>query len=168
LVAIPSNAPATPEVYIKMLLEHVAAIDELNYLILESTCREIERKQKFVPAIPEVLEIIGEQQELWEKRQVAIAGIEERSRRIAEAIEKLKPKVKVAMAERAEKEAAFALQFVRGRHETAKKIAAQHQAEAAEIARKIELDFQRLAKEEELVARAEMRLAKAKQERAAS
>jgi hypothetical protein len=166
--AIPSNAPPTPEVYIKMLVEHVAIIDKLNYFILECACREIERKQKYVPAIPEVLEIITEQQELWEKRQAAIGGIEERSRRIAEAIEKLKPKVKAALAERAEKEAVFALQFGRMRHETAKKIAAQHQAEAAEIAQKIELDFQRLAKEEELMARAEMRLAKAKRERIAN
>jgi hypothetical protein len=165
--AYPSGAPATPEVYIKMLLEHVAAIDELNYLMLESACREIERNQKFLPAVSEVLKIITEQQEVWEKRQAAIGAIERRARDVAGVLAKVRPKIEAALAERVKKEAAIALTEATLELATAKKMAIQRQEDAAETARILEHGFQRLAAAETRVAEAEIALAKAK-ERAAS
>ena len=55
--AYPAGTPSMPEVYAKMLLEHIATDVEIDYIILECSCREIERKQKFLPAISEVLKI---------------------------------------------------------------------------------------------------------------
>jgi hypothetical protein len=112
--AYPAGTPSMPEVYAKMLLEHIATDVEIDYIILECACREIERKQKFLPSISEVLKIIGEQKDVWEKRRDAIDCLEVYSRRVADAIGKLKPKIEAALAERVEKEAVFALQFVRG------------------------------------------------------
>ena len=107
LGAYPSGTPSTPEVYTKMLVEHVAINDELNWIILDCACREIERTQKFLPAISEILEIIDRQQELWRKRRVAISGIERRSRDVAEVLAKVRPKIDAAFAERAEKRGGY-------------------------------------------------------------
>ena len=144
-----------------MLVEHVAINDGLNWIILDCACREIERTQKFLPAISEILEIIGEQQELWQKRQVAIRGIEGRVREVAEVLAKLRPKIEAALAERVKKEAAFALSNAWLELATAKKLAIQRQEEAAETARILQHGFQRLAAAETRVAEAEIELAKA-------
>lgn len=163
LGAYPSGTPSTPEVYTKMLVEHVAINDELNWIILDCACREIERTQKFLPAISEILEIIDRQQELWRKRRVAISGIERRSRDVAEVLAKVRPKIDAAFAERAKKEAAIALSDAWLALATAKKLAIQQQDEAAKTARSLEYAFQRLDAAETGVAKAEAALVKAKE-----
>ena len=163
LGAYPSGTPSTPEVYTKMLVEHVAINDELNWIILDCACREIERTQKFLPAISEILEIIDEQQALWLKRQVAIRDLESRARHVAEVLAKVRPKIEAALAERVKKEAALALSNAWLELATAKKLAIQRQEEAAKTARILEDDFRRIDAAEKRVAEAEAALVKAKE-----
>jgi hypothetical protein len=159
LGSYPSGTPSTPEVYTKMLVEHVAINDELNWIILDCACREIERTQKFLPAISEILEIIDQQQELWLKRQVAMRDIESRARDVAEVLAKVRPKIETALAVRVKKDAAVALANALLALATAKKLAIQRQEEAAKTARILADDFQCIDAAEKRVAEAEAALA---------
>lgn len=163
LGSYPSGTPSTPEVYTKMLVEHVAINDELNWIILDCACREIERTQKFLPAISEILEIIDQQQELWLKRQVAMRDIESRARDVAEVLAKVRPKIEAALAVRVKKDAAVALANALLALATAKKLAIQRQEEAAKTARILEDDFRCIDAAEKRVAEAERALVKAKE-----
>jgi hypothetical protein len=58
LSAFPAANPGTPKGYARMLVEHVGAIENLTAVALESSCREIERTQKFAPAISEVFRVV--------------------------------------------------------------------------------------------------------------
>jgi hypothetical protein len=40
-VSFPAGAPDSPEGYLKMLVEHLSAVEDLSDIGLESTCREI-------------------------------------------------------------------------------------------------------------------------------
>lgn len=83
--AFPNAAPPAPEVYLKMLTEHVAATHP-DALVLESTCREIERTLKFVPSIAEVLAVLEKQRKLWGRRlDVIMYGPDALARRRATA-----------------------------------------------------------------------------------
>src|SRR5215475_6766683 len=89
--AFPMGAPATPEVYTKMLVEHIANDDELFYLALESACREITTQQKFLPTISEVLEVLETHNCTWSSRKYAIHNLKRRARELADSIAKAKP-----------------------------------------------------------------------------
>jgi hypothetical protein len=52
-----------------MLIEHVAAIEDLTDVALESGCREIVETQKFAPAISEVVATINKHIEQWSGRE---------------------------------------------------------------------------------------------------
>jgi|SRR5215467_7109080 len=159
--AFPSGQPANPEVFTRMLLEHIAHDEELSCLLLECVCREIESSKKFLPSVSEVRAVIEEQKHQWDKRIFAIHGIEREARDLAKAIDALKPRILAAQAERAEKEATMALQLAfTMRNNTAKHIAEQ-QEQAAQLAQKIEANFDKLAEREDTIAAATATLAEA-------
>jgi hypothetical protein len=97
--AFPAGAPATPQVYTRMLLERVAA-EDITALALETACREIESTKKFLPAISEVLPVIREHITAWSKRLDAIKGIKGYSARLIIELERPKKEaMKAALKE---------------------------------------------------------------------
>jgi hypothetical protein len=94
--AFPAGGPATPEVYTRMLLEHVAAEEDLTALALDTACREIESKQRFLPAISEVLSVVREHIEAWSERRRAIRGIEELSASLIKQLDRPRKEARVA------------------------------------------------------------------------
>jgi hypothetical protein len=145
--AYPAGAPANPEVYSRMLLEHIASDNEIGCIVLECSCREVERKHKFIPSISEVLEIIEEQKDIWEIRRNAINQIERRAQNVIETIAKLKPKVDKRVFERAVGDASMKLLEAQNIHSATMKRITIRQQEAARLAESIASDFERLAKE---------------------
>lgn len=156
--AVPTVKPAEPEIFAKMLLEHVAVLDELNYLIIESACREIERTKKFL-SITEILEIIEAQQELWNKRQAAIGGIEARAKDFADFVGRIKPKIDAAHAAWVRTRLMSDLQDLRERRDNTIKAIIRRQEELAENMRDNEMAFRVLANQEAQIVAAEIKLA---------
>lgn len=121
--AFPNGAPGDPEVYVRLLLEHVSAVEGLNLLALDTACRKIVATQKFLPTVSEVFEVLGEQQERWNDRLWSISNIEETSTFAMQEIEALKAEAAMAAKTRA-------LQQAQRQHtyDVAAVIAAQEQA----------------------------------------
>ena len=67
-------------VFAKMLLSHVYDA-QVSRIVLEATCREIERTKKYMQATSEVLDVLKEQRDEWWDRRDAIDEIERRSER---------------------------------------------------------------------------------------
>ena len=86
--SFPGGAPHSPEVYARMMLDHVR-LEEPSAMVLESTCRELVETKKFVPAISEVLEVLRRQKKKWAKRLEIDEAI--RSGQIKAIVEKLIP-----------------------------------------------------------------------------
>jgi hypothetical protein len=85
--SFPNANPHAPDAYARMLVEHVAAIEDLTDIALESACREIVETEKFAPAISEVVEMIGKHMDQWASRRWALNVID---RVRAETIEALR------------------------------------------------------------------------------
>ena len=74
--AFPNASPHSPEIYVRQMLSHVAG-EHPSAMVLESACREIEASHKFLPAAAEMLTVLREQKEIWDKRlevEVAVTG----------------------------------------------------------------------------------------------
>jgi hypothetical protein len=109
-----STSNNVPEVFSRQLLEHVTNVDELGYLALEGTCREIESNKKWSPAISDLLEVLGKQIELWRRRQSVPYNIEAAERELIADIEAHKPKLAAELAHKAEREASMKLSMAKG------------------------------------------------------
>jgi hypothetical protein len=103
--AFPNGQPSDPEVYVRLLLEHVSAVEGLNLLALDTACRKIVATQKFLPTVSEVIGVLGEQQEKWNDRLWAYSNIEETSTFAMQEIEALKAEAELAAKTRALHEA---------------------------------------------------------------
>lgn len=68
VASFPNANPGCPEGYLRMLIEHVAAVEGLSEPALESACREVVETKKFAPAISEVMEVIDEHLAKWRSR----------------------------------------------------------------------------------------------------
>ncbi len=75
--AFPNANPGTPKDYARMLVEHVAAIEGLTDVALESACREIVETKTFAPAIAEVMSTIGDHVRKWQDRRRALSDVEQ-------------------------------------------------------------------------------------------
>ena len=122
--AFPNGAPGDPEVYTRLLLEHVCAVEGLNLLALDATCREIVATKKFVPTVSEVIEVLGEQLEKWWERLRAISWIAGTSREAMAEIEALQKAAKERAVQQAQRDLDRAL------HQRSKAIAELAQCEA--------------------------------------
>lgn len=91
LGAVHIGGPQTPEAFLKMLLEHVYDA-EVSYFTLESGCRQIERDEKYVQAISEVLQVLAENAKRWSERKTALREIERKSNYLQETIRKVQAK----------------------------------------------------------------------------
>jgi hypothetical protein len=76
VASFPNANPGSPDGYVRMLIEHVAAIEQLTEVALESACREIVETQKFAPAISEVIETINQHIGKWRGYWSAIYNAE--------------------------------------------------------------------------------------------
>jgi len=162
--AFPMGAPATPEVYTKMLVEHIANDDELFYLALESACREITTQQKFLPTISEVLEVLETHNCTWSSRKYAIHNLKRRARELADSIAKAKPEFEAEATAQKIKQAERSLEYSRVQAERAADDVKAKQQLAAKAAQEVEGAFQRLAALQRRIAHVEQALAKAKGE----
>jgi hypothetical protein len=131
--------PTTPQAYTMMLLQHVNDSNHMCYLSLETACRELEAEVKFLPDISEVLKKIDEHFWLWRKRESAIYGFESETNLLIAAIEKLKPKAALEIAEKAEQQAHFAFRNKLSFHDRAKAEAIAKQEAAAKAHEAVEI-----------------------------
>jgi hypothetical protein len=92
--AFPNGAPSDPDIYVRMMLEHISSIEGFCLPALDAACHEIVATQKFLPAISELLKALSEHQAKWERRLWAISNIAAASRRVVAKIEALQPKSK--------------------------------------------------------------------------
>jgi hypothetical protein len=74
--SFPNANPGSPDVFMKMLVEHVAAIGSLTDVALESACREIVEESKFLPVISEVVKTIKRHAQEWWGRRKAMQMVE--------------------------------------------------------------------------------------------
>jgi hypothetical protein len=146
--AFPNGAPATPEVFVRSLLEHVAAIENLKLVELDSACQAIAQTKKFLPAISEVLDTVHEKRALWRKRLNAMQLIEARSRELAESFAELKPRWQASAALRKERQARRDLEAALAQRAAFVAAAITRQQEAARAAQQVEAALARLAASE--------------------
>ena len=59
------------------MVEHVAAVDGLSDVALESGCREIVESKKFAPSISEVMATIKDHVGKWRERRWALTSVED-------------------------------------------------------------------------------------------
>jgi hypothetical protein len=90
--SFPNANPHAPDGYARMLIEHVAAIENLTSIALESACREIVETRKFAPAISEVVATIGKHIEDWSERRSALDMIENLRQRFIKELRELEEK----------------------------------------------------------------------------
>jgi hypothetical protein len=73
------------EAFAKILLAHVYDA-QVSRIVLEATCREIERTKKYMQATSEVLEVLTQQRREWWDRRWAIRGIESISEKVQQQL----------------------------------------------------------------------------------
>jgi hypothetical protein len=144
LGAFPSKE-GTGEGFVKLLLEHVALLDDLNYLALEGACRELETGAKFQPAIAEVISTITKHVALWQKRRLAINDVERLSCELMKIITRLQPGIEAKAAAMAAQEATSQRSLCQHRCKEAIERLAQERKREAEATKEVERAAARLA-----------------------
>jgi hypothetical protein len=64
--SFPNAAPHSPEIYTRMLVEEIIAAKP-SPVALEACCRKIRRTKSFVPTVAEVLAVLCDEMEAWER-----------------------------------------------------------------------------------------------------
>jgi hypothetical protein len=98
LATVRSGAPkeAEPEGFNEILLAHV--LDSgVGYLAFEFACRQIEKSQRYV-RIPDLIEALDEQSELWRHRRWAVHEIEEFAAKIRSEMTKAETRLRLDKA----------------------------------------------------------------------
>jgi hypothetical protein len=99
--------PKNPDMFSEVLIAHVFDA-EVSYPALESACRAIEDRQKFMAVTAEVIEEIKTHEDQWQARREAIDNIESVSQKLQNGIRAALPKYELerakATAEKAERE----------------------------------------------------------------
>jgi predicted RNA-binding Zn ribbon-like protein len=93
------------EAFAKILLAHVCDA-QVSRIVLEATCREIERTKKYMQATSEVLEVLKEQRHEWFKKLDAIKLFERQSERVRELLLEAQQKCELERAKAAHARAA--------------------------------------------------------------
>jgi hypothetical protein len=71
-----TGSVGSPEVYTKMLVEEIIVANP-SAMALESVCRQLRRTKTFLPAIAEVLEVLGYRQSFWDDVRMMACRIED-------------------------------------------------------------------------------------------
>lgn len=85
------------EAFAKILLAHVYDA-QVSRIVLEATCREIERTKKYMQATSEVLEVLKEQRDEWWKRHYAIENMERQSEEVRQLLLEAQQKCELEQA----------------------------------------------------------------------
>jgi hypothetical protein len=75
VASIPTVNPSSPEGFMRMLIEHVSAVEGLTEPALESSCREIVETLKFL-TVAEAMPVIHKHVDKWGDRWVALHHVE--------------------------------------------------------------------------------------------
>ncbi|MCA1390769.1 hypothetical protein I6F20_17015 [Bradyrhizobium sp. IC3123] len=97
--AFPNGAPSDPDVYVRVMLEHVCSMDSFCLPALDAACYDIVATQRFLPTVSEVVAAITQHQERWSRRFWAISQLAERSRRAIARIERLEEAAQLQAAQ---------------------------------------------------------------------
>jgi hypothetical protein len=159
--AIPGKGPFDANAYAIAMIEHVGSVEGLTYIALDDACRRRAEGKPFHPNAGELVTLMREQQEIWERRTGAINGIERLARHLAEEITAFKPELDAALAARAATEAERALNAAFYRRSNAIKVAIEKQQAAALAAQEVEAALNSIAACDILVAEKAQALAEA-------
>jgi len=75
VASIPTVNPSSPEGFLRMFIEHVSAVEGLTEPALESACREIVEKLKFL-TVAEAMPVIHKHVDEWGDRWLALHHVE--------------------------------------------------------------------------------------------
>jgi hypothetical protein len=134
-VSFPAGTPGSPEGYLKMLTEHVSAVESLSEVALESTCREVVEAKKFLPAASEVLTILKQHTSTWYHRRRAM-DTAERARH--DALAALQNREAEKKKQEHERVVQIAINQLKIAMHTTQRLAEQIEARKAELATLIE------------------------------
>jgi hypothetical protein len=148
------------EAFAKILLNHVYDM-QISRIMLEATCREIERTKKYMQATSEVLDVLNEQRIEWWQRLEAIDGIERVSERLQQRILEAQQKCELEQAKAAHERA---MQKFRDKGSSlyfANKAASKRQDEASVAYKAVETAMAEVVEREQVweQARAELTIA---------
>ena len=85
--SFPSGAPNDPDVYVRVMLEHICSVDGFCLPALDEACYAVVATQKFLPATSELRKVLNAQAALWDRRLCAIYSLADTSRRVVARIE---------------------------------------------------------------------------------
>jgi hypothetical protein len=135
-------ASGAQEGFALMLLEHVAAADDVTFLALQSACADLEVTRKSPPSIAAVMDALHEHQSRWDQRRTAIYNLVRWSERWRDDLRAVRAKIEAEKRARAIESAAYLV-------EKARKDLITKQAAAAKLAQEIAEGFERLRAAEE-------------------
>jgi hypothetical protein len=146
--SFPNANPHSPQGYARMLIEHVAAIEDLSDIALESACRALVEMQKFAPAISEIVATINKHIEQWSARESALGRIDNVR---ARTIEILRKREQEQAKQEREREVREACQEAQRAMQTTQRLAKEIEAEKAKLATLIEQHAAAEKRESELL-----------------
>jgi hypothetical protein len=100
--------PQSPELFARALVEHLADIDDVSTVALETACREIVRTEKW-PDIPKIVDVVEKHVDDWRKRRWAL-GVERLRLDLIPVLVQREEKKKKEEHEEAIRKAAFQVQ----------------------------------------------------------
>jgi hypothetical protein len=81
-----SGSVGDPEIYTRVMVEHVFTVEGLTLIALDSACHEIVATHKFLPTTSELLKVLNGQATKWDRRLWAISSLANTSHRIVARI----------------------------------------------------------------------------------
>jgi DNA repair exonuclease SbcCD ATPase subunit len=127
--SFPHAGPPSPDVYLRMMVEHLSAVDGLTQVALESACREIVETLKYTPTASEMMSIIEKHVDRWQMRRWAMQNVERMRHDLIAALQKREMKAQQEARERAFQQAIDAARSaMRVTQELAKQIKAKQRA----------------------------------------
>ena len=115
----PNGSPSDPDVFVRVMLEHICSVEGFCLPALDAACYEIVATQKFLPTISELLKTLNDQQTKMERRLWAISSLADQSRRTVAKIEALQVEAQQAAKARAVDQAQQNLDHAREEHQQA-------------------------------------------------
>ena len=74
--SFPTSKIPEPEIFVRVLLNDLMELSP-SFVEMESTCRQLRKKNKFMPSISEVVEALKKQKKLWGRRSTTMEVIQE-------------------------------------------------------------------------------------------
>jgi hypothetical protein len=147
-ISFPAGAPGSPQGYLKMLVEHVSAVENLSEVALESACREIVETHKFLPAASEVLTVLEKHNSDWWHRWRAMETAEGARQAAIKTLREREAEREKEEHDRAMKQAIYAAQNAM---RTTQRLAQEIEAKRTELAALVQRHAEAEKRESELM-----------------